>query len=417
MFKPAVNQTAFAKIGSQGKPGSGKTTLLALLALYLSKTYHNGAPVAFIDSEKGSDFVIPMFKAENVPLLVQKTKALIDLRAAAKDAMKEGACCVIADSVTKFWMEAMQALKAEKNVKRLTIDLIGRLKDEWTPFADDFVESKIHFLAAGRLGYEWESAEYEDENGNTKKESIRGGTKMKTEGDFGHDFDLSIEMAAIEDPDALQYEKLKKKGVRKKFTASGLHVATVKKCRVWALNGKVFRWPDQDNYQLGYYKQVAACFKPYFDSLNIGGSHEASNGTTSNSLFQRGSEESYTERKTKVQIAIEKWDATMDILAGGQKAENKKLRQLLGESITGTRSKTEFERQPLHEIEKQVAILMTLERKMKVDPPQNEADLQALVAMCQDEIAMVHVGAGMSLLEVMQAGKVDAAPERIPEPF
>lgn len=415
-FKPAVNQTAFAKIGSQGKPGSGKTTLLALLALYLSKTYHNGAPVAFIDSEKGSDFVIPIFKAEKVELLVQKSTALIDLRKASRDALAAGACCLIADSVTKFWQEAMASLKAEKRVKKLTINLIGQLKDEWYPFANDFVESKIHFLAAGRLGYEWEQGEAEDEDGKITKESVRGGTKMKTETDFGHDFDLSIEMAAIEDPDAIQYEKLRQKGVRKKFTSAGLHVATVKKCRVWALNGKVFRWSDRDKYTLGYYEEVAKSFKPYFDSLNIGGSHEVSNGTTSSILFQRGSEESYAEKKVKVDIAIEKWDATMALIAGGQTKENIAKRGLIGESITGTRSKTEFERQPLYEIEKQVAVLMTLEQKLKTDPPKDDSDLRALIAMAQDEIALVHVGAGMSLLEVMQAGKVNGAAQQ-DQPF
>ena len=41
-----------------------------MLLLYLSKTYHNSAPVAWIASEKGVDFVIDFFKLEGVSLLV-----------------------------------------------------------------------------------------------------------------------------------------------------------------------------------------------------------------------------------------------------------------------------------------------------------------------------------------------------------
>src|SRR5581483_9035965 len=291
-FQKAVNQTAFAKVGITGKPGSGKTTLLALLALYLAKKYHNGAPVAFIDSEKGSDFLIPIFKAEGVELLGEKTQSLADLRTASRRAIDAGACVLIADSITKFWAEAMRALKSETGSKRLGIDGIGRLKDEWAPFANDFVASKLHYLVAGRLGYEWDNAEYEDE-GKMKTELVKTGTKMKAEGEFAHDFDLQIEMASIEDPDAVQYEKLRKKLKRTKYSAATMHVATVKKCRVWALNGAMFRWKDQAGYKPGYYEDVAKCFGAYFDCLNIGGQHVSVDASrNSQALFRRDSEQS-----------------------------------------------------------------------------------------------------------------------------
>jgi hypothetical protein len=37
-----------------------------MLLIYLSKTYHQGAPVAWLASEKGVDFLIDLFKAEGV---------------------------------------------------------------------------------------------------------------------------------------------------------------------------------------------------------------------------------------------------------------------------------------------------------------------------------------------------------------
>ena len=60
-FTKATKQVAYARIGGFGPMGSGKTTLMALLALHLSKTYHGGAPVAFLDTGKGSDFVEPFY--------------------------------------------------------------------------------------------------------------------------------------------------------------------------------------------------------------------------------------------------------------------------------------------------------------------------------------------------------------------
>jgi hypothetical protein len=53
---------------------------------------------------------------------------VIDLRAASRAAIENGCCCLIADSITKFWTEAAKALKQEKKVTRLSVDLIGRLK-------------------------------------------------------------------------------------------------------------------------------------------------------------------------------------------------------------------------------------------------------------------------------------------------
>ena len=70
MFTVAQREVGFVKASLYGPPGTGKTTLLAMLLLYLSKTYHNSATVAWIASEKGVDFVIDFFKLEGVPLLV-----------------------------------------------------------------------------------------------------------------------------------------------------------------------------------------------------------------------------------------------------------------------------------------------------------------------------------------------------------
>ena len=74
-FKPATKEVGFVKGSMFGPKGTGKTTLLAMLLIHLSKTYHNSAPVAWLASEKGVDFVLDIFKAEGVPLLLNRSRS------------------------------------------------------------------------------------------------------------------------------------------------------------------------------------------------------------------------------------------------------------------------------------------------------------------------------------------------------
>jgi hypothetical protein len=383
-FQPASKEIGFVKGSFYGPPGTGKTTILAMILMYLSKTYHNSAPVAWLASEKGVDFVIDMFKAEGVPLLVSRSRSFVDLRSATRDAIEQGCCAVGVDSITHFWQELFtEGMKA----KGPRLQKIMRIKEEWNPFSQDFQDSPIHFLVTGRLGFSWDEVETQNEQtGEITKEVSRGGTKIKAEGDFGHEPDLEIEMSAVEDPDFMRWEKVRGKN-RKTFRSQMIHVATLKKSRVWALNGKAFSWKDQPGYKLGYYKTVAECFKPHFDQINIGGSHNVMAHTIGSSvLFEPGSDQSNYELFIKRTIALEKWDATMAVIAGGQTKDAIKMRGVIGVSITGTRSKTEFERQSLTLIERQLDILLALETRMKTDTPATDRDLANLIAMAVKDV-------------------------------
>lgn len=395
-LKPAMKEIGFAKASVFGPKGTGKTTLLAMLLIHLSKKYHNSAPVAWLASEKGVDFVLDIFKAEGVPLLINRSRSFLDLRAISRDAIKEGCCAVGVDSVSHFWQDLY-----ESGMKRpgARLQKIGRVKEEWSPFAQDFQDSQIHYLVSGRMGFVWEEFEVENERGELVKELSKGGTKIKAEGDFGHEPDLEIETAQIDDPDLVKFEKVGGKA-RKKFNSRMLHVATVKKCRVWALNGQAFTWKDMTAYKSGYYAKVAECFQPYFDSINIGGTHSpttAPNSVSTSILFQNGDERSFHEQQIKKDIVIEKWNATMEVIAGGQKGDDKRKRQIIGEAVTGTRSRTEFERQSLELMERQLRVLMALEERLKKDSPVTDDDLRACIQMAVDDVD--HPGKNMTLLE------------------
>lgn len=383
-FQLATKEIGYVKGSFYGPSGTGKTTIMAMILIYLSKTYHQSAPVAWLASEKGVDFVLDMFKAEGVPLLVSRSRSFVDLRTATRDAREAGCCAVGVDSITHFWQELFSEGMKQKGRR---LEKIMRIKEEWAPFSQDFQDSPLHFLVTGRLGFNWDDVEVQDEKtGEITKEVSRGGSKIKAEGDFGHEPDLEIEMSAVEDPDFIRWEKVRGRA-RKTFKSQMLHVATLKKSRVWELNGKAFSWKDQPGYKLGYYKTVAECFAPHFESINIGGSHNVMQTNCSSAvLFTPGSEQSQSEYNIKRQIALEKWQATMDMIAGGQTADAKRKRQIIGVSITGIRSQTEFERQSLPVIEHEVEILLALEERLKTDQPADERALANCIAMAVKDV-------------------------------
>ena len=162
MFTGAQREVGFVKASLYGPPGTGKTTLLAMLLLYLSKTYHNSATVAWIASEKGVDFVIDFFKLKGVPLLVSRSRSFVDLKNAHAEALKEGCCGLGIDSTTHFWAELLSTGMKGKGPR---LGRIQRVKEEWAPFAADFQDLPIYSLATGRLGYKWEDVEIENEKG------------------------------------------------------------------------------------------------------------------------------------------------------------------------------------------------------------------------------------------------------------
>jgi hypothetical protein len=403
-FKPATKEVGFVKGSLFGPSGTGKTTLEALLAIFLSKTYHNSAPVAWLGSEKGVDFVLDIFEAEGVPLLLNRSRSFLDLKSASADALREGACCVCVDSITHFWQELFTA---GMNKPGNRLQKIARIKEEWSPFSQNFQDSPIHYLVTGRMGFVWDELDVRDEKtGEMVKELSKGGTKIKAEGDFGHEPDLEIQMSAVEDPDFLQYDKVKGRA-RRSFKSQMLHIATVKKCRVWSLNGKAFSWKDQPAYKPGYYKLVAESFQPHFDAINIGGSHrvEDESRPKSDVLFQVGSEQSFGEMQVKREIAIEKWQATLDLIAGGQTKENIRKRAIIGEAITGTRSRTEFERKSIDELIRSVTVLLALEKRLKLDTPNSDDELRACIAMAIEDVD--HPGKNSTMLEMMLQKSVD----------
>lgn len=265
LFAPAESTTAHLKAGFMGKQGAGKTMTGALLALGLIKHLkalgvpYAVKPVAFFDTETGSDWLIPVFREAGIPLMVAKRRSFADLIAAVKWA-EQNASALIIDSITHPWRELQESYLKKKQRSFLQIDDWAYLKGPhgWAQFSDLYINSKLHIIMCGRAGDETE--QYTDENGKRQFEKV--GVKMKTETETG--FEPSLLVLMERDMDLR--------------TSKMAHKAIVVKDRSMRLDNKEFTFHSHnaDGEMLPIdvlVKQTWAAFKPHIDLLNLGGQH------------------------------------------------------------------------------------------------------------------------------------------------
>jgi len=69
LLKKAVMGTAYAKLGIFGEAGSGKTRTAYEQAKWLA-TLTNKKAIAFFDTEKGSDFMVPLAERDGIEFYV-----------------------------------------------------------------------------------------------------------------------------------------------------------------------------------------------------------------------------------------------------------------------------------------------------------------------------------------------------------
>jgi hypothetical protein len=248
LFQPASSTSAYLKMGIMGKQGAGKSMTAAKVAMGLIKhlkqlgvDYAN-KPVAFFDTETGSDWLIPHFNAAGIPLVVAKKRAFADLLEAVKWS-EANASALIIDSITHPWRELQESYMRKKQRSFLQIDDWGYLKGDhgWAQFTDLYINSKLHIIMCGRAGDDTE--QYTDENGKRQFEKV--GVKMKTEGETGFEPSLLVLME-------------REMNLR---TNEVTHRAYVLKDRSTLLDGEEFDDPDFKD------------FLPHISKLNLGGAH------------------------------------------------------------------------------------------------------------------------------------------------
>ncbi len=334
IFKKATNTMAFAKVGILGFAGSGKTRTASEIAVGLHKSLGSTKPILFIDTETGSDFVLPIFTAHGIEMMVSKTRAFSDLAAGLKEAPILADILII-DSVSHFWVDIVESYRKKKNVNRLSFQDWGIIKPMWSnDFSTPFVTSPLHIIVAGRAGFEYDYFEGDD----GKMELYKTGTKMKAEGEFGFEPSLLIEMERIKNPEANEsYREAKTKDAKMKAAKQMMserefvRMATVLKDRSDIMDGKVFYNPTYED------------FAPHWQSINIGGEHKPLEAGDSQGLFDKEGRPDWVIAKKRTTIALEELKAELDKSYPSSSAKEKQARIKIMEKVFGTSSSTKIE--------------------------------------------------------------------------
>lgn len=317
IFKKANNQQAFLKMGLMGFAGDGKTHTASLIATGLveymraRKLPAGDKPVMFIDTETGSDWVKPLFDAANVELMVAKTRAFVDLRAAVAETEENGSILMI-DSISHFWRGLCDEYAERRGRKRgLEFSDWAWLKAEWAKFTDDFVNSKCHIIMCGRAGYEYDFFETDDGKKNLEKTGI----KMKAETETGYEPSILVLM---EKHQALLDDRKEKQVWR---------TATVLKDRSTRIDGKEFVNPTFRD------------FLPHIECLNLGGAHLSVDTTRDNAeLFADDGTPRWQQEKRWREIALDEIAEVLNKHHSGQTADAKRAKGDWLEKAFGSRS-------------------------------------------------------------------------------
>lgn len=330
LFKKAIMQTAYLKMGVYGEAGSGKTYTASRvargLAEYLEKQGFAKPAVMFLDTETGANWVQPFFAEAGIEFYVASTRSFEDLKQAVVEA-EQAQAILIADSMTHFWEEVREAFLTAKRKRlksphaRLELPDWNVIKPEWGKFTSLFLNSNCHIILCGRAGnvYEFQEAE------GGKKEMITAGTRMAAEKGMGYEPSILVEMTSRQVTGA-------------KKTKTIVRMATVLKDRSTLLDGKQCDNPD------------FRFFLPHVKKLNLGGAHSGFDASRSSSkLFPK---EERDDTRYDRDILLEEMQVLLDSHGlGGTSNEAKIGRADLLKRFFKTASKTEIEKKiPMNDL-------------------------------------------------------------------
>lgn len=331
LLQPLGTGQGFLKAGFLGFGGGGKTYTAALLAIGTRKFFGLEGPIAMFDSEGGSEYVAPLIKRETgLDLVGVKSRSLDDLIKVGREAESGGVSVLIVDSMTHVWREVCAAYLKQVNdarkrraermrqpfsaQTRLEFQDWGPIKDKFAVWTDLYLNSRLHVVICGRAGYEYD---YEERADGTGKDLVKTGLKMKTEGEFGFEPSLLVEMERIQNVQE----------------TGGLivHRATVIKDRFNVLDGQ-----SADNPTFEF-------FRPYLEQLTPGAHSLIDTEVKSDVGVNADGDDGWQlERKRRVILCEEIQGLLMETWPG-QTAEAKQAKAKAVHDIFGTRSWTAVE--------------------------------------------------------------------------
>jgi hypothetical protein len=307
----------YLKATFQGKAGSGKSRTATELGCFTRNFFHSTKPIAFFDTEKGSDYLQPLIEERTgmKPVRV-KSRAFSDLMQVVKECLEGASDVLVVDSITHVWRELQESYLASLNrnskypKKRMDIQDIMRVKQLWQPWADLFMNANMHILVCGREGAEYGTQE-DEETG--KRELVQVGQKMKVEGEFAYEGSLMVAMEAMQHPTKIIKRKRGLQTFTERESRNIVNLATVIKDRFDVINGKTFEMPGGEE------------FLPYLERLRPGADKPVD--TALNTQKNMGDAiNAYDQEKRERAILCEEIEAALVSAWPGQSAEAKKMK-------------------------------------------------------------------------------------------
>lgn len=190
-FKKAKAEQAALKIGLYGLAGSGKTFTTLLCAEGLAKL--TGKRIAYVDTERGTDFYCQAVKERSVhpeafDFDAIYTRSITEVIAGLRSLSPETHCAIVIDSITHIWESARLAYSGkETKIGTIPFHAWAKIKKPYKEIMSFLLSSPIHVFIVGRQGNEFEE---DEETGETKKV----GVKMKAEGETPYEPHILIRM-------------------------------------------------------------------------------------------------------------------------------------------------------------------------------------------------------------------------------
>jgi hypothetical protein len=320
--KPITTENPFVKVSFGGFAGSGKTRTAAEFIIGCYKKMKLSAPILFIDNEKGSRFMVPLFEKAGIETLVKETIYLGDVLSAFNYVNSGEISFLFIDSLTKIWYKYISDYK-EKNGKKafMTLQDWGKVLPAWqADFADKFVALNGNCVFTGRGGYTYDMEENDE---TKKKEFVKSGVKMKMAGETPFEPDLNIWMEIAQD-------------INKDGHPVIWREALVMKDRSGIIDGKTFKNPTFKN------------FESVIDFLLKAKKGEIAGPTNTSNIAPT---EQYQDKKKRIEIMLDKAKIEFDKREVGSSKEDKALKIAILEKAFGTASMTEIESKPIEHLE------------------------------------------------------------------
>lgn len=312
---PITSPNAFIKASFGGFAGSGKTRTATDFIIGAYKHLSLSKPILIIDNEKGSRFLVPIFKKAGIATYLKDTVHLADIIDAFALIEKGEVDFLFIDSLSKVWYQFIRDYRKKHGNKSMTLQDWGKVIPEWQEqFSDRFVNLNGSCVFTGRGGYTYDMEE--DENG--KKAFAKSGVKMKLAGETPFEPDLNAWMSLEQDmnPDG---------------TLTVSRSAQILKDRSGIIDGKTFKNPT--------YKD----FKPIVDFITALPMGDVSRETNTTNLAP-SDDNGWRARQEQREAELEKIKAIFDKSGLGTSKEDKQLKVIIVEKIFGTASWIEIEK-------------------------------------------------------------------------